>query len=123
MPVFYKIYPVSQKDVSTLYNILKYIKFFKMKDILLILDRGFYSAKNLDEMAEITLKFLIPLTPSNNLFFSLVRSNKTKLSDYRNAFLFQEEVLFLTTDSVKLKNKVIQAHLYFNQQQFTEQSS
>jgi len=94
-----------------------------MKDILLILDRGFYSANNLNEMAEMTLKFIIPLPKTNNLFFSLVRSNQKKLLDYRNAFLFQDEVLFHTQESVTIKNQIFEAHLYFNQQQFTEQSS
>lgn len=36
MPVFYKIYPGSIKDVGTKYNILKQIDFFKLKEILLI---------------------------------------------------------------------------------------
>lgn len=123
MPIFYRIYPGSIKDVSTLYNILKSIDFFKMKDILLILDRGFYSANNLEEMAKRNLKFIIPLPKSNNLFFHLVRSNKKKWSDYRNAFLLPEEVLFHIQESVEIKQKIFEAHLYFNQQQFTEQSS
>jgi transposase len=66
-----------------------------MEDVLLILDRGFYSANNLDEMAEMSLGFIIPLPRSNNLFVRKVHSNEKKLSDYKNAFLFQEEVLFL----------------------------
>jgi len=73
-------------------------------------------------MAEIPLGFIIPLPKSNNLFFSLVHSNKKNRSDYRNAFLLQEEVLFHIQESVKMKNKIFEAHLYFNQQQFTEQS-
>jgi hypothetical protein len=61
MPVFYKIYHLSQKDVSTLYNLLKKIYFFKLTDILLILERGFYSASNLKEMVNKSIKFIIPL--------------------------------------------------------------
>lgn len=123
MPIFYKIYPGSIKDVSTLYNILKDIDFFEMKDILLILDRGFYSASNLDEMAKIPIGFVIPLPRSNNLFFNLVHSNKKKLSDYRNAFLFFDSVLFHSHESIEMNNKIFEAHLYFDQQRFTEQSS
>lgn len=122
MPVFYDIYPGSIKDVSTLYNILKQIIFFELKDILLILDRGFYSASNLIDMADKHIKFIIPLPKSNNLFFQKLKENKKKLSDYRNAFNFNGKILFHVFDTVKIKNKLFEAHLYFDQEQFSEQS-
>jgi len=123
MPIFYQIYPGSIKDVSTLYNILTQLDFFELKDLLLILDRGFYSASNIDEMARLSIEFIIPLPKSNQLFFNLLDSNHKKFSDYRNAFDFKEEVLFHTKASVKIKERIFEAHLYFNPQRFSEQTS
>ena len=120
--VFYQIYPGSIKDVSTLCNLLKQIDFFDLKDILLILDRGFYSASNLEKMVDTPVDFIIPLPKSNNLFFNLLSSNKKPLSDYRNVFLSRNKVLFYAQESVNIKNKLFEAHLYFDQEQFSQQS-
>lgn len=122
MPVFYKIYPGSIKDVSTLYNLLTQIDFFNLKDILLILDRGFYSASNLIELASKSIKFIIPLPRSNHLFFKLLKENKKKLSDYRNAFDMNGKILFHVQESANIKEKFFEAHLYFDQERFSEQS-
>lgn len=122
MPVFYQIYHGSIKDVSTLYNILKQIDLFKLTDILLILDRGFYSASNLNEMATKSLKFIIPLPKSNNLFFNLLKENQKKLFSYRNAFEVNGKILFHIQESVTIKNELLEAHLYFDQERYSEQS-
>ena len=88
----------------------------------MILDRGFYSALNLDKMAEMSIKFIIPLPRTNKSFFSLLDDNKKQLSDYRNAFLFKEEILFHTQGSIKIENRLFNAHLFFNQQKGNEQT-
>lgn len=122
MPVFYQIYHVSQKDVSTLYNLLKQIDLFKLTDILLILDRGFYSASNLKEIVTKSLKFIIPLPKSNNLFFKLLKENQKKLFSYRNAFDLNGKILFHIQESAQIKLEFFEAHLYFDQERSSEQS-
>ncbi len=64
LPFFYTIYPGSIVDVTTLNNCLKYLKSFGVKDIILILDRGFCSKFNISEMNknDIGITFIQPLT-------------------------------------------------------------
>ena len=60
MPLYYKIYPGSISDVTTLKNILLNLKNFKIEKSTIILDRGFFSGKNITGMNELG-KFIIPL--------------------------------------------------------------
>lgn len=73
-------------------------------------------------MADKSIKFIIPLPKSNNVFFKGLKENKKKLSDYRNAFDSNGKILFHVQESVKMKNKLFEAHLYFDQERFSEQS-
>lgn len=57
IPVFAKILPGSVRDVSTLVGV---VREFGLKDVTLVLDRGFFSQPNLDGLKEKKLKFVIP---------------------------------------------------------------
>ncbi len=63
LPIYYNIYPGSIVDVTTLENCLKYLKIYNLKDILFVLDRGFFSKKNVLEMnnSESKIQFIQPL--------------------------------------------------------------
>jgi transposase len=47
LPFFYKTFPGSIVDVSTLKNFLKYLEAYNLKDFILIMDRGFFSTSNI----------------------------------------------------------------------------
>ena len=53
LPIYYKIYPGSISDVSTLENCLKYLKTHNIDNSILILDRGFCSKKNILKMNDL----------------------------------------------------------------------
>ena len=61
LPITYSIYPGSICDVSTLKNAIKTFDIFKMKDILLVLDRGFCSKQNMLDMNDSKIRFIQPL--------------------------------------------------------------
>ena len=60
IPVMYDLYPGSIVDVVTLKNTLHRIRSLGVKNYTLILDRGFFSQGNLEELLEEQLSFVIP---------------------------------------------------------------
>jgi transposase len=59
LPVYYNRLPGNIGDVSTLHNFLKTFWFLNLPKIHLIMDRGFYSQKNIDALSAAKDKFTI----------------------------------------------------------------
>ena len=59
LPVCYKRMPGSITDVSTLKNCIKTLDYLNLSQLHLVMDRGFYSKTNIDELLEYKHKFTI----------------------------------------------------------------
>ena len=56
----YDVYPGSIVDVTTLKNTIKKINAQGVSDYTLIMDRGFFSTSNIEELVSSKLSFIIP---------------------------------------------------------------
>jgi hypothetical protein len=65
LPVYYERTPGNITDVSTLHTLLKNFKALEVKSLHYIMDKGFYSKKNVDELVASRSKFLVSV-PLNN---------------------------------------------------------
>ena len=65
LPVYYERTPGNITDVSTLHTLLKNFKALEVKSLHYIMDKGFYSKKNVDELVASKSKFLVSV-PLNN---------------------------------------------------------
>jgi hypothetical protein len=59
LPVYYRKLPGNIADVTTIKNLLKGIEHLDLGKIKLVMDRGFYSAKNVNELYKRHHKFVI----------------------------------------------------------------
>lgn len=59
LPVCYKRMPGSIPDVSTLKNFIKTLDYLNLAKLHMVMDRGFYSKTNIDELMECKHKFTI----------------------------------------------------------------
>jgi len=59
LPVFYRKLPGNISDVKTIHNLLEEITFLQMDKVKLVMDRGFYSEANINELYQKRYKFLI----------------------------------------------------------------
>ena len=123
LPLFYQIYPGSIRDVSTLKNIVKRLQLFELTDITFVLDRGFYSALNVEEMHNAGIRFIIPMPRTVNLFAELYQAHQQQLHDPNAAFAFKDEILYHYQTPATIKTVHLTAHLFFNQQLRTDQST
>jgi len=65
LPVYFERTPGNISDVTTLRNLLKTFKALKVKTMHYVMDKGFYSKKNVDELLASRDKFILSV-PLNN---------------------------------------------------------
>lgn len=122
LPLYYQVYPGSIRDVSTLPNIVRYLEGFAVAPDLFVMDRGFYSAKNLATMAHHGFTFLMPLPRSVKLFSSLLTQHRQALTALPQSFLFQQTVLGHLHTHTTVQQVPVSAHLFYDPTQHTEQT-
>ncbi|MDD4614415.1 MAG: IS1634 family transposase [Caldisericia bacterium] len=74
LPLYYKVYPGSLKDVKTLHNMVEEIHMLSIPSVVIILDRGFYKEQHLLEMLQKELSFIIPLSKIHRKLYDTIRT-------------------------------------------------
>ena len=67
LPVYYRKLPGNIADVRTIENLLKDIDFLQLDKLKFVMDRGFYSERNINDMMKHHHKFLIGARTSLNI--------------------------------------------------------
>jgi transposase len=116
LPFFYTVFPGSIVDVKTVKNFIKYLKIYKLRDMFLIFDRGFFSVLNICELIESdrNLSLIIPLPFSLKLSKELIFEN-SDIKKSQNMFPYNEEILFHKAVPVSIKGHNFTAHVFFNE--------
>ncbi len=123
LPIYYNLYPRSIVDVTTLKNCIKYLKIFNLKDILFVLDRGFFSKANVLEMnnSKSEVLFVQPLPFSLKKVKALIKKTKRLLLGTSSAFKFNEEILHYQQSTLGFDGYSFDAHIFFNEKSEVEQ--
>jgi transposase len=116
LPFFYNVYPGSIVDVTTIINFIKYLKIYKLKDLFLIMDKGFFSVSNISRLIESDrkLSLIIPLPFSLKLSKELI-ANNSDIKNVQNMFQYNEEILFHKTVPTVIDGHAFDAHIFFNE--------
>jgi hypothetical protein len=77
LPAYYRKLPGNLTDVKLIKKLMKDISFLNLDKVKLVLDRGFYSADNINDMYKYHYKFLI----GAKLSLSLVRNKLDNIRD------------------------------------------
>ncbi len=121
LPVFYNSYPGSIKDVSTLKNMIEYAKHFNAKKIRFVMDKGFYSKQNIDEMLEKRAIFTVSVPFTVKLAKTLVDSVRNTICSVKNSIMVNDNILYgLILDVEDKYKKKLKAFVYYNDKQFLQ---
>ena len=132
LPVYYRKLAGNITDVKTIANLIKDASFLELEKLKLVLDRGFYSEKNINDLMKNHHKFLIGAKTS----LKIVRD---RLDDIRNDFVtrfnynselklyvmsFTEEWTYTEekprSGEVMTGKRRIYLHFYYNDQKATD---
>ena len=89
-PMFYRIVPGSIRDVSSL---LLSMEESKAKDIILVGDKGFYSADNVKELETKKIRYVLPLK-RNSQFIDYSPLKQAGRKQFDGHFLFENRVIW-----------------------------
>jgi len=124
LPLGYRIYQGSIGDVSTLKNLLSYLKKdLKLEHARILTDRGFYSAGNLKGMIKDGFRFVIPMPFSTSEAKRLLAESMPELHSASNLFSSGERTLGHTVKCVELPEGKLEAHVFYDRKREIDELS
>jgi transposase len=117
-PLMYSFYSGSISDVKTLTNILEFSHELGIEQVVFILDCGFYSQKNIEEMLTKKLKFIIRMRPDLKVYENLVK--QFKLSSTQT-FALNKNSYYYKKVITKIGKAKVTAHIYHDNQRYQEE--
>lgn len=114
LPLLYSVHQGSISDVSTIQNIASKLEAFELKNITLVLDRGFYSQANITEIYKTFDNFIIPMTYTTNAATELLRLSKN-IASSKNIFYYDKSAIFYENHTITIDNNEIYAHIYYDE--------
>jgi len=115
LPIYQTSYYGSIKDVSTLENTLsKFDKIVDEKPVLAVMDKGFFSTKNITTMLERGTKFVISMPFTTKLAREMVDKNCDEIDRYKNSVIIGNDSLRGVTSLEKWGKYRVWAHVFYN---------
>ena len=128
LPVYYRKLPGNITDVKTVRKLLKDIDFLNIKKVKLVMDRGFYSAANIDSLYQAHYKFIIAARSNNSFISNYISIFRESIKDFKN-YCIDHDVYCISQmtkwpyqernrkgEIVSSEDKRIYVHIYYNAQ-------
>jgi len=132
LPVYYRKLPGNLSDVKLIDKLLKDIEFLKLNKVKLVLDRGFYSAENINQLYKKHYQFLIGAKLSLSIIKHPLEDIRSELKTRKNYVsqlaLFAkglplewpyQEIKARTGERINEKRRVY-VHYYYGDQKATD---
>lgn len=116
LPLYYHRMSGNISDVSTLQGFLKTFRYLEQPRLHLVLDKGFYSRKNVDELTEKRIKFILAVPNRLNWVQELIDENRQTIQDPEGYRKIDGEVLYVHTHLQPWgkDRRRCYAHIYYN---------
>ena len=115
-PLFYEQYPGSINDVSQLTCMIDKAHGYGYRNIGFILDRGYFSRKNLTYMDRMGYSFLIMVKGMKDFIRGIILENQGTFENRRSRYIEKFDVYGMMTESVLFEGdeKKRYIHIYFS---------
>lgn len=114
IPVMYDIYPGSITDVSTLSNTLQKIKAYGIENYVAIMDRGFFSQNNLEELIDNQLSFIMAARFQLNDLKQLLTEAQKDIDDVKYLHKFNKDTIFVKPIQYSVGSATVEGYLYYD---------
>ncbi len=115
IPVMYDIYPGSIVDVSTLKNTILKLSSQGISNYTLIMDRGFFSTSNIEELISDDISFIIPPASTLKSVKEAISVIHNSIDDPQYLNLYQKEPLFVMPVTIEVGNISLKGYAYYDQ--------
>lgn len=123
IPVTMRITEGSVTDVSTLLNAVKLLKSCGVDMPETVIDRGYFSGKNLGLLSVAGSKVIIPVPSNCKIFKEAVNSNHRSIIKAENAFTVGDDTMFHLPFETAYDGREYVGHLYLNMTRKSEETN
>jgi hypothetical protein len=121
LPLFFKLVPGNRTSVTLLDETLDELRGYKISQPFLVLDKGFFSAENLEKMKDRKMGFIIGLPATSMLFDVLVEKIVPTIQTPSNAFMLNGVHHFGIVEKVKVEGIPLYAYVILNPERRTRE--
>lgn len=120
LPVFYNICQGSIRDVKTLKNMIAMTNYLRIQKVHFVMDKGFYSDRNIKEMLKNKVKFAISVPFTTSLANNHVNKVRKNIATAANSFQLNGDIVYGTKEKIKLHDTDIQVFVYYNERTYLD---
>lgn len=114
IPVMYDIHPGSIVDVTTLKNTIQKVEAYGVKDYTLVMDRGFFSKGNLEELIGDELSFIIPATLQLKSIKELMSKAQKEVQSPKYLQKYKKKPIFIKPVMLFLTEVEVKGYCYYD---------
>ena len=114
IPVMYDIYPGSIVDVTTLKNTIKKIEAYGVNNFTLVMDRGFFSKGNIEELIHEQIPFIMPATMTLKSVKELMSSAQKDIENPEYLHKFNKKPIFVKPVTLKEKEFKMDGYCFYD---------
>ena len=114
LPIYYRLYSGSINDVKTLKESLSTLELMRSKPLSVVMDKGFYSDKNIDELYANHYKFTVGVPFTCAFAREEVRKLKDKIVLPQNLLEINTDNVFAYTELIKWNGHRCYVHVYYD---------
>ena len=123
VPVMYDIYPGSIVDVTTLKNTIKKIEAYGVNDYTLVMDRGFFSTGNIEELLHEEIPFIMPATMMLKSVKELMSSAQKDIESPEYLHKFNKKPIFAKPVVLEQEEFNIKGYCFYDPKRELEEKS
>jgi len=114
MPIVYEVYSGSVVDTNTIQEILKRLKSYGIKESVLVIDRGFFSQTNINDIIKFDtdMDFIIPASLNTNTVCDSIENEEIEKIQYLKQY--NKKTMFAKPVAIKVGEHILKGHLYLN---------
>jgi len=121
VPIYYESLDGSIKDVSALENVLKMMNWLDSKRLHAVMDRGFYSERNIDALYERNIRFTVGVPFTTKWTRELVAKARGSIEGYSCHHRIGDYTFFADTDTSDWKGHRCYRHVYYDSKKAAEE--
>lgn len=123
IPIYYKIFPGSINDVVTLKNLILELKSSGVESCQFILDRGFYSQSNINEMLKENIEFVIPLPFHVKAGKVLISETNKDIFNPINAKRYSSNIYNVIEKDIDLFDSKVYGYVIFSKKRESDETN
>lgn len=110
-PLFYRYLPGNIIDVSTLKTTMRELTEIGVKSSFILLDAGYFSKENIQELQRENIDFVTRLPSSRSLYKNLMREEALNIESPQNVLQYGSRAMFAFSKKITLYEKEAHAHI------------